>query len=149
MDQQQQKPLGQIEVVLLQSEIKKRKDQIDDHFASLNKHGVWLFLATLGCWSVEVGWYRNVAFGIAFILFFWLFFNEKKIKGGLNTYLDKLRTEIEHALPYCKERTDLVAQVDSLKSERLTSPKLVWQAGPFFLCWLFSCFSFLRVFGLY
>lgn len=147
---QQQPPLPyQAEVTNLQSEIDKYRDQIDRHFASLNKQGIWLFLATLGCWSVETGPYRHVAFGMAFFLFFWFFFHEKQIKGELATNLENLKKGIEYALPYGSPRDDLVAQADSLKTQRLAQNKLIFQAAPFLLCWLFSCFSFLRVLGLY
>lgn len=148
MDQQQQ-VIDQIEVGILQSEIIRYENKINRHFLSLNKQGIWLFLATLGCWSVENGPYRYAAFWIAFILFFWLFFQERSIKGELVSTLDKLKTRIDNALPYGERRNELVAQVDLIKSRRLTRYKVTLQAGPFFLCWFFSCFSFLRIYGLY
>ncbi|ELL9332458.1 hypothetical protein RX455_004262 [Vibrio fluvialis] len=36
---------------------------------NLNTQGIWLFLATLGCWSVPEGGLRIVAFLITFLIF--------------------------------------------------------------------------------
>ncbi|ELB2152626.1 hypothetical protein QNS29_004828 [Vibrio parahaemolyticus] len=37
---------------------------------NLNTQGIWLFLATLGCWGVPEGWLRVTAFSITFFIFF-------------------------------------------------------------------------------
>lgn len=42
---------------------------IDAHQRALSEEGVWLFLATLGCWSVPSGWMRLTALLIALIIF--------------------------------------------------------------------------------
>jgi len=39
--------------------------------STLNQEGVWLFLATIGCWSIPVGWERVVALLLSVSLFGW------------------------------------------------------------------------------
>ncbi|EGR5155468.1 hypothetical protein ATY37_20290 [Vibrio cidicii] len=57
----------------LNTEISKCLDQLEKNYCNsrpqLNKHGVWLFLATLGCWSVPETYYQLAAVFITFYIF--------------------------------------------------------------------------------
>lgn len=54
-------------------EIKDKLSNLESHINSyrdsLNAEGVWLFLATLGCWSVNGFWYQIIALMITFFCF--------------------------------------------------------------------------------
>lgn len=57
----------------LNTEISNRLDQIDKVYLesrpNINEQGVWLFLATLGCWSVSGHGYQLLALAITFYMF--------------------------------------------------------------------------------
>jgi hypothetical protein len=45
------------------------RQDINEYRSSLNTEAIWLFLATLGCWSVTNTFLQVVAFVLAFVLF--------------------------------------------------------------------------------
>ncbi|MDI9044121.1 hypothetical protein MT442_22295, partial [Klebsiella pneumoniae] len=51
-------------------EIKKYSAHIDRFRARANTHGIWLFIATLGCWGVTEPSIRILAFVMLFFIFF-------------------------------------------------------------------------------
>ena len=128
-------------VLQFQIEIKNLEDLVDHHFRHLNKLGIWLFLAALGCWGVGREGFRYAAFGIAFFVFVWSFFDEHKIKGRVLTHIEELVERIEISLPYDDHRARLVAQLNSLNKNRLTGIKGVYQAAPFAMSWVFFWLS--------
>lgn len=62
----------------------------------LNKEGIWLFLGTLGSWSVTHGWLRNTAFLITIALFLWRAFGQRKDKKSFVVRLDDLENNIKN-----------------------------------------------------
>lgn len=55
-------------------EIKKYSAHIDRFRARANTHGIWLFIATLGCWGVTEPSIRILAFVMLFFYFFCFFY---------------------------------------------------------------------------
>ncbi|HCD6506483.1 TPA: hypothetical protein NDV06_005325, partial [Klebsiella pneumoniae] len=53
-------------------EIKKYSAHIDRFRARANTHGIWLFIATLGCWGVTEPSIRILAFVMLFFIFLFL-----------------------------------------------------------------------------
>ena len=53
-------------------EIEKYSTHIDRFRARANTHGIWLFIATLGCWGVTEPSIRILAFVILFFIFLFL-----------------------------------------------------------------------------
>lgn len=53
----------------IKNQINEYENHIDTYWSSLNTEGVWLFLATLGCWSVNHAESQLFAIVIAVILF--------------------------------------------------------------------------------
>lgn len=49
--------------------IEEYRRHIETYWSLLNIEGIWLFLATLGCWSVSHHWFQLAAFIITAILF--------------------------------------------------------------------------------
>lgn len=54
---------------IIRKKICEYEIHIDEFRTSVNTEGVWLFLATLGCWSVEQGFAQFYAIVITFIMF--------------------------------------------------------------------------------
>lgn len=76
------------EIVALKTEILLWQDV-------LNKEGIWLFLGTLGSWSVEHGWLRTVAFITTLLLFFWRAAGQRKDQKSFVKRLDELEMDIK------------------------------------------------------
>lgn len=55
-------------------QIKKYSAHIDRFRARANTHGIWLFIATLGCWGVTEPSIRILAFVMLFFIFFCFFY---------------------------------------------------------------------------
>ena len=53
-------------------EINKYSAHIDRFRARANTHGIWLFIATLGCWGVTEPSIRILAFVMLFFIFLFL-----------------------------------------------------------------------------
>ncbi|PLL52668.1 hypothetical protein CWN04_29870, partial [Klebsiella michiganensis] len=53
-------------------EIEKYSTHIDRFRARANIHGIWLFIATLGCWGVTEPSIRILAFVMLFFIFLFL-----------------------------------------------------------------------------
>lgn len=72
---------------------------IDAYRASLNTEGVWLFLATLGCWSVNHAALQLYAIAITFVLFshrIYSKFSDKRSFSSITKDLEKtIKTELE------------------------------------------------------
>lgn len=49
--------------------VKSFKRYLSDYRSNLNTQGIWLFLATLGCWSVPDSTLQNVAMFVTFVIF--------------------------------------------------------------------------------
>ena len=63
----------------LEEEIERFSGNIKLYHKALNDEGVWLFLASLGCWSVVGGGYQALSLATTFLLFLWRI-NEKRIE---------------------------------------------------------------------
>ena len=54
------------------TEVEKYSAHIDRFRSRANTHGIWLFIATLGCWGVTDPYIRMLAFIMLFIIFLFL-----------------------------------------------------------------------------
>lgn len=64
----------------IEQSIRSFEQRIVSYHQNLNTSGIWLFLATLGCWSVTEEYIRVVAFLISFLLF------THQLISGLNSF---------------------------------------------------------------
>lgn len=61
-------------------EIEKYSTHIDRFRARANTHGIWLFIATLGCWGVTepiFGYWHSLFFSLFFCFFYTVAFQVK------------------------------------------------------------------------
>lgn len=79
----------------METEIVSLKTEILLWQEVLNKEGIWLFLGTLGSWSVEHGWVRTVAFITTLLLFFWRVIGQRKDKTSFVKRLYELEMGIK------------------------------------------------------
>jgi hypothetical protein len=92
---------------------------IDDYRQNLNKQGIWLFLATLGIWSVQPSYLQQVAMFITFTIFASKLFKEWKEEGRHFTFkaaaklVENKINDLEH-----ESEKEFFHQVFVLKKER-------------------------------
>ena len=83
----------------IKNKLAEFESNIDSYRTSLNSEGVWLFLATLGCWSVNHGGLKIFAIGITFLLFTHRIFtkmHDKRTFPSISKELERtIRSEIE------------------------------------------------------
>jgi hypothetical protein len=52
-----------------EEELRKLEERVISYDQNVNNSGIWLFLATLGCWSVEDPNFRTLAVVFTFLIF--------------------------------------------------------------------------------
>lgn len=128
-------PLSENEKIKL--EIEEFSKHIDKYRVALNKEGVWLFLATLGCWGVGQRWFQLIAILISFMLFTYRLFSNTSDKRAFS----KKAKEIEHGI---KSRIELgdtqkarLYDLIVLKNGKLAIKDTLKNTVIFFVCYTF------------
>jgi hypothetical protein len=96
---------------------------ISNHYSRLELESVWLFLATLGCWSVSIRWVQLIAYIFTFILF------TTRIKVGLKdkrsfpkrlkviqSNVSRLNNEEDSTKALCWDCQDLSKRISIMRS---------------------------------
>ena len=79
----------------MKSELEALESDIVFWRTTLDQEGVWLFIATLGCWSVPQGWLRVTALVITFIIFAWRAISQQKDMKPFSKRFDELQAKIK------------------------------------------------------
>ncbi|WP_229008789.1 hypothetical protein [Methylophilus sp. Leaf408] len=122
-------------------EIKKKLVEFEDHIdmyrASLNSEGIWLFLATLGCWSVNHAPSQILAFSITFILFTYriaLKFSDTRLFSTKTKELEEL---IKRKLEDPDTQKARLFDLHQIKVIKLASKNHLKSVSIFLLCYFF------------
>lgn len=78
----------------MEHEINLLKSEIPAWQTLLNTEGMWLFLGTLGCWSVQPTWLRYIAFMLTLVFFFWRTWGKRKDKKTFDNRISDLEKNI-------------------------------------------------------
>ncbi len=123
-------------------------DYIDDYRRNLNKQGIWLFLATLGIWSVEPVYLQQVAMFITFTIFSSKLFKEWKEEGAHFTF--KSAAELVENKINClanESEREFFHQVFALKKERKLNVMLaIKETYVYVLTFLFFVMCYFEMF---
>lgn len=68
---------------------------ISNYWQILNQEGIWLFLATLGAWSVSHKYLQYAAGGLVFVVFVFRLFNRAKENGFFSTQIKQIENDID------------------------------------------------------
>jgi hypothetical protein len=117
--------------------IDKFQSDLHQYRSILNDEGIWLFLATLGCWGVEKGWFQLAACIATLIIF------SKRIKRfpvAQNSFAKTIelldnRIELEVELPSNKQR--LQAKLRVVKEALVEYGSAMRMNVVFWICWTF------------
>ena len=74
----------------IEKQIKQLSQNIDDWHEKANNQGIWIFLATIGCWGVTNNVLQFVALVIVFFMFAYLLSKDTKFKGSFDVQLREI-----------------------------------------------------------
>lgn len=118
-------------------EIEEFSKHIDDYRVTLNKEGVWLFLATLGCWSVQQKWLQLIAILISFLLFSHRIFSNISDKRAFSKKVKDLEDNIKNKIEPGDTQKARLYDVILLKSGKLAIKDTLKNTAIFFVCYSF------------
>lgn len=107
---------------------------ISNYWQILNQEGIWLFLATLGAWSVSEVTLQYSAAILIFVIFASRVYNRAKENGFFSTQIKEIENEIENFLDndsdvFKARRYDL-----EIVKSKLSAAKSLRNTIIYFLC---------------
>ncbi|EAZ9179995.1 hypothetical protein AHV85_04830 [Salmonella enterica] len=126
--------------------IKNYSKHIDEFRSQANSQGIWLFISTLGCWSVNIPLIQVIA---AILLFFIFIFNSKQDmteKRAFHKIEEDIAKDIDSNLIGDSRKARLydLGLVEKYRKEI----KPVLKTSPIFIvCYIFYSISFLVFFS--
>jgi hypothetical protein len=121
---------------------------ITKHYSRLEIESIWLFLATLGCWSVTIPLLQVVAYIITFIIFGNKIGVRWKNEGSFPMRLSTIQGRLDKAFEDSNRREALIQDCYDLR-ERISITKSPSQTRIFIAISTFYVVSFCCCFGKY
>jgi len=117
--------------------LKELKARVKKYNTNLNESGIWLFLATLGCWSVKGVWLPYIAVGATFIIF-----THKLVTGldGFKTFtseLDSLKTKVENSDLDDKSKKAIKFDILEFNRLHLSYKRIILHVPAYYLSMIF------------
>ena len=112
--------------------IEDLRAQISNRHNALNLEAIWLFVATLGCWSVYQPWVQLVALLLVLAFFSFKVSKDEKYSAAFSKLLKNIREDIEASElegDIKKARLYDLNEIDS----NLLSLKTIYKSTPMFL----------------
>lgn len=110
---------------------------IDAYRASLNTEGVWLFLATLGCWSVGHAPSQLYAIAITFILFSHRIYSKLSDKRPFSSITKDLEKTIKGELEDGDTQEARLHDLRQIRDIKLATTSHLKSTAIFLLCYSF------------
>lgn len=133
------------EILRANKKIKARllnfEKEIDEYREALNTEGVWLFLSTLGCWSVTDELLQLFAFAITCILFLnriWLKLNDRRL---FIIRVREIEKQIKSQLQSSRLQKEQLDHLAEIKKKKLTSFAHIKSVPIYLICYLFLMLS--------
>jgi hypothetical protein len=131
----------------IEEELQALRDHIRAHRTALNDEGVWLFLATLGCWSVSWPPPQLFAYGFAVWLFGARISERSKETRPFSKLVSTLQERIGRLATSEMQRKAGLFDLLEVQKQELSVFAPFRQVRAFLVCWVFWSGSFL--YGLY
>ena len=125
------------------SKIEGIRNAIERHHQTLNIEAIWLFLATLGCWSVNVKWLQIAAILIVFVLFFYKVYENRKGQKSSAKRLKEIKVEIEKSNLATDSKKARLFDISELQYELLSFKSIYKRMPQFLICYAFWGISLL------
>ncbi len=128
----------------MKDEINKIEADIIAWRNTLDLAGVWLFLATLGCWSVPTGWLRFVALVTAIFLFFWRLSGVREDSRPFDKRIGELELRIEVDFGDSDQGKSLQHELIQMRKSHLSLASFKKSGFVYFICTMFWFISFVN-----
>jgi hypothetical protein len=127
----------------IEAEMSALQQHIMDYRATLNQEGVWLFLATLGCWSVSNALLQHLSFILALVIFGDRMTKRLKDTRSFSKLIKTIEERIAHSLPEGDSRKARLYDLNMFQKGELSALNSFRNTYVFLLCWLFWGASFI------
>jgi cell shape-determining protein MreC len=124
-------------------EIVELRRNLAEFRTHLQDHSIWLFLATLGCWSVTSKPLQYAALLLTAFLFVFRAFFGGKHGQSYTRKLRALKDEINKSKLEEDEKKTRLWDVETLEKENLAVKPLIWKDLIYWLCVCFFLMSFI------
>jgi hypothetical protein len=121
------------------------RQDINEYRVSLNTEAIWLFLATLGCWSVTNTFLQVVAFVLAFVLFVERLTKRRSETRSFSELFQTIEDRISTDLPEGDSQKARLYDLAALRTKELSKINSLKNVRTYFLCGLFYLVSCLYV----
>ncbi len=129
----------------MKDEINKIEADIVTWRSALDREGVWLFLTTLGCWSVPEGWLRYMAFTIAIFLFFWRISDARRDSRPFSKRITELESQIKVSHGDSNQGKALLDDLIQLRENYLSLASFKRSGFVYLICTIFWHLSIIHV----
>ncbi|OOE65896.1 hypothetical protein BZG20_10930 [Salinivibrio sp. IB868] len=131
--------------------IEDLKSQISSRYNILNLEAIWLFVATLGCWSVDQKYVQMLAILLVLVFFSAKVAKDKKYDTTFARMLKDIRNDIEGSILEGDSKKARLHELEEINNN-LLGIKSIYRSTPMFLMgyafWVISVFVFgFRSFG--
>lgn len=122
---------------IFEDKLDKIKTEVENYNRNLNESGIWLFVATLGCWSVDHFNLRALALVFMFLIF------AHRLLSGLDSFksfasrLKKQESEIDNASLDEKTKKSLKYDIIKFEKNNLSNWRIVKKVPAYYLSALF------------
>ena len=121
----------------IEEELAALQVHVAEYRKALNDEAVWLFLATLGCWSVTNGLFQFASLGLA-VMLFGKRMTDRFIDNRSFTKLVKtIEQRIAQVVPIEDSRKARLFDLAAFQKNEMSVLQSLKGAWAFLLCWLF------------
>jgi len=129
------------------SKIEALRNKITTRHQTLNLEALWLFVATLSCWSVDVPYLRMVAIILVVVFLVFKVVGNKKSGQTFSQCLDDIKNEVDNSSLEEDAKKARFHELTEIK-ENLLSIQSIYKSTPIFLLgyafWGLSFYYFLQ-----
>ena len=117
--------------------------QIDDYWKSLNIEGVWLFVTTLGCWSVSEKSLCIFALFISAAIFVIRIYVRLPIKETFLSQIEELQSSVKGSAEVEDSvKNQYIVEIENIKNKKLSILNSLSNVVVFGMCFMFWAFTF-------
>jgi len=121
----------------IEIEIEALRSHIHEYRRAINDEGMWLFLATLGCWSVSEEWLQLSAIAVAVLLFSRRLQDRLSDLKSFSKMISTLRDRIAIELEDEDTKKARLYEIMQIKHNELSFISTIKEGAVFLLCWGF------------
>lgn len=126
-------------------EVVRKFEELENHInnyrLALNQEGVWLFLATLGCWSVAVAEFQLLAYAITAILFGHRIFLRLTDRRPFAKIVKDLELSIRSNMPNDDSQKARLYDLQQIQNTKLSTWSHIKATPVFMICYVFLFIS--------